>query len=432
MRTAAFVALAFRCRVNERQIPETGDRILCAKPVMTLHKKDLTMSHRLRQWIINACLLLVSSLVGFAIVEFGMHLAGLDYPLVWEPDPQLGWHDIPGARRHWTEEGNGLIEINMLGHRDRERQLDKSHGSYRIAAFGDSMTEAVQVNIRDTFTQLLEGNLRDSGHNVEVLNFGVSGYSPVQELLHYKREGPQYQPDLVILAVFLDNDVSGCHPQLTVSQAGTPFLTIREERVQFDYTAAELSFLDYHKFPIYWIRKYSRIFRAVSAWRWQHKGQKDYARTIASGTIPTRFKLYYATPPAEWEEAWKCFDATVLEFAEEVRRQRTRLVILSIPASFVVDELAWSDILKTFPSTEQIAWDLDGPEKRLLNLAELNGLTLIQPYLNLRKMSKGSPLFWNNVGHLTPSGHRVIAKSLQDYLIEKNLLDPLHGPPPVQ
>ena len=52
----------------------------------------------------------VSILIGLFLVEAMVRLTGLDVPRVWEPEPMLGWHHIPGARRHL--------------HRRRRRRLD--------------------------------------------------------------------------------------------------------------------------------------------------------------------------------------------------------------------------------------------------------------------------------------------------------------------
>src|SRR5947209_5284773 len=77
-----------------------------------------------RRNLLSKLVLLVSSvLVALLVLEVVLRLFGLSAPLVWAPDPEVGWHHIPGARTHWTEEGDGLVQINRLGYRDRERQL---------------------------------------------------------------------------------------------------------------------------------------------------------------------------------------------------------------------------------------------------------------------------------------------------------------------
>src|SRR5262249_32637396 len=202
-----------------------------------------------------------SVLVAILVVEGGLRALGRDVPLVWEPDPVLGWKHIPGARRHWTEEGDGWIEINDLGLRDRPRRLDKPPDTFRVSVFGDSMTEAVQVRPEQTFTAQLEAQVSQGGRPVEVLNHGVNGYSTLQELLLFRREGPRFRPNLVVLAVFLDNDVADCHPDLRSSEPGVPYAFLAGDSLRFNFSGAERSYADYHAEPAYTARKYSATYR---------------------------------------------------------------------------------------------------------------------------------------------------------------------------
>src|SRR6266850_92335 len=140
-----------------------------------------------RPWLARFVLLAFSLVIAVLAMEAFIRMTSVDRPLEWQPDPTLGWWHVPGARQHWTDEGDGRIEINSVGLRDRERQVARDPGVLRIAVFGDSMTEGVQVNLDQTFCQLLEERLsRRLGRPIEVLNFGVNGYSPLQEYLLYK------------------------------------------------------------------------------------------------------------------------------------------------------------------------------------------------------------------------------------------------------
>jgi lysophospholipase L1-like esterase len=355
-------------------------------------------------------------------MELLLPLIGLDYARVWEPDPELGWHLIPGARRIWTSEGRGLIEVNSLGYRDRERQVEKVPRTFRIAVFGDSMTEAVQVNLGQTFCYLLEEQLKRRGIRNEVLNFGVSGYSPIQELLLFKREGLRFRPDLVIVAVFLDNDISGVHPDLTVVyDSGPPFVTFTDEAVHFDYSRAQQSFTHYHREPFYSFRKYFSIYRLLSDWRWRHRDHRQ-ERGVSGDGIQTRYLLYQTPHQPEWEKAWVLFERAMLEFAEEAHRQQVKLAILSVPASQVVNRGAWQNILNTSPAMAHFKWDLEGPEQRLQNFAAAHNILLLQPYKVYQQATKSPALFFGDVGHMTPHGHMLMAQFLEDFLRQQELL----------
>ncbi|MFH1850290.1 MAG: SGNH/GDSL hydrolase family protein [archaeon] len=93
---------------------------------------------------------------------------------------------------------------NSHGFRDIERTYEK--GSRRIIVLGDSVVAGTGIfNLNDTIPGQLEAMLNAGGHNWEVLNFGVIGYSTYQELELLKQKGPDYDPDIVIL-FFSKND----------------------------------------------------------------------------------------------------------------------------------------------------------------------------------------------------------------------------------
>ncbi len=125
-------------------------------------------------------------------------------------DPVLGFAHPKGRIGYWIRERASphVVSINSHGLRDREFDYRKPPGVRRILMLGDSLTEGFQVELERTSSKQLETLLRNDGYNVEVLNFGVSGYGTVQELLYYQREGVKYDPDIVILNLFLGNDLS--------------------------------------------------------------------------------------------------------------------------------------------------------------------------------------------------------------------------------
>lgn len=372
--------------------------------------------------IAGALLLIAGSLlVGLLVIEGVMEIMGIRYDRLWEPDPQLGWRSIPQAERHWTDEGDGWVHVNTLGHRDRERNLGKQANTFRIAVFGDSMTEAVQVNLDKTFTYLLEDSLDINGQKTEVLNLGVTGYSPIQELLLFKEEGSRYRPDLVVLAVFLDNDIADCHPKLTLSPGRAPVMKVNGQDTLFDYKGAEHSYEDYHRQPFDWLRQHSRIYRLIATWRWRMKQIAEKGERGATGPVetkvPTRFLLYQKPLQPEWEEAWRVFERVITEFSAEADRLNAKFVVLSVPVSFVVKQDIWAGLLRSNPAMQTVTWDLEGPDRRLQAITEAHGIPLLTAYPFFRKVNSTEPLFYGDIGHFTPRGHEVMASFLREYFL---------------
>ncbi len=118
-------------------------------------------------------------------------------------DPRLGWRNIPG----WEATTNGKkLTINSRGLRDREYALAKPAGVRRVLVLGDSYTWGYGVANDEIYTEVLERSLAARGQVVQVINSGVSGWGTDQEYLFLEAEGMAYQPDVVVLALFLIND----------------------------------------------------------------------------------------------------------------------------------------------------------------------------------------------------------------------------------
>jgi hypothetical protein len=285
------------------------------------------------------------------------------------------------------------------------------------------MTEAVQVNLDQTYGYRLEESLSSAATKVEVLNFAVNGYSPLQELLQFRREGPRFNADLVILAVFLDNDIADCHPDLRISQTGIPFAAVADGSLRWDYSRAERSFAEYHSQPMYTVRNYSAIYRCLTN-RLRRMGDVNMAQ-MGGGTttsIPTRYQVYLKTPPPRWDDAWTTCEHALLAFADEAHRQEAQLVLLSVPAGQIVNPLAWQDSLSAHPQMSSATWDLDQPERRLADFAERYHLPLIRPTEQFRRAGSDPPLFFGHRGHLTPAGHEIMTQAVAAYLTEHRLV----------
>lgn len=118
-------------------------------------------------------------------------------------DPVLGWRMLPHVEKvgeFWSAREPG--RTNAHGWRDGERTRAKPDGVRRVAALGDSFTFGQGVDRMQRFTELLA---QQTGF--EVLNFGACGYATDQQLLVFETEAVQFAPDVVLLQVFLGNDL---------------------------------------------------------------------------------------------------------------------------------------------------------------------------------------------------------------------------------
>jgi peptidoglycan/LPS O-acetylase OafA/YrhL len=156
-------------------------------------------------------------LIGVAIIFVGGDLAVRRFApqevLGWgerpslTPDPTLGWRLKPSQTTRLRWEGyDYVVTSNSLGFPAPEYPEHKEPGVIRIMTVGDAFTSAEGVNTDQAWPRLLEADLthRLSGRRVEVLNFGITAFGPVQYALVFEKYAPIYQPDLLIIGFFVN------------------------------------------------------------------------------------------------------------------------------------------------------------------------------------------------------------------------------------
>jgi hypothetical protein len=126
------------------------------------------------------------------------------------PDDMFGQLNVPDSTYwHYKENDHSITgKFNNYGWRDKNWSLQKPQNTFRIALLGDSYIEALQVEGDKTFEHYTEMSLTDSlDLNVELLNFGQSGFTQTEQLLLLTREVIHFSPDMVILFFYPENDV---------------------------------------------------------------------------------------------------------------------------------------------------------------------------------------------------------------------------------
>ncbi|MEM6569690.1 MAG: SGNH/GDSL hydrolase family protein [Planctomycetota bacterium] len=130
-------------------------------------------------------------------------LAEYDEQTVVMYDERLGWVPRPsGVYR------DGMYTINSAGLRTlsgEEYDLEPADGRTRIGFFGDSYVEGADVAYDDSFAHLVEVELREAGHDVEVLNFACGGWGIDQAYLRWEELGADYGLDAVVVGFQAEN-----------------------------------------------------------------------------------------------------------------------------------------------------------------------------------------------------------------------------------
>jgi lysophospholipase L1-like esterase len=104
-------------------------------------------------------------------------------------------------------------DMNSMGCRDKEWQVEKPAGAYRIAVVGDSFTYGWGIaDPADRFTDILQSRFDARAPGTQVLNVAKAGWSTAQEIAPIADMVGRFDVDEVVLA-YVPNDIEDLLPK---------------------------------------------------------------------------------------------------------------------------------------------------------------------------------------------------------------------------
>lgn len=382
----------------------------------------------------------VSILVGSVIAEIALRIAGLDFAAPYIDDRHCGARLKPQARFWHLAEGRAFVTINRDGLRDREHEIVKPAGTFRIAVLGDSFAEALQVDREAAFWAVLERELAScpelEGRTVEVINFGVSDYGTTQELQMLRHYVKPYSPDLVLLALLPGNDVRNNSRDLESSR-GRPFYDLIDGQLVLDEDFADEPSVKKFREPG-WTRfkdtliRNSRVLAAAyrAKERWKSRGSEN-----VSGSEAGLDDHVFAPPKDDvWRRAWDVTDGVLGLTNDEARRQGARfgVVVLNNAAQVHPDERETRRAAAALGVE-----DLDYPDRRLAEAARRHGFPILSLTEPMREKARREQVFFHGfantalgTGHWNEMGHETAGKLIAEWLCRTRMLDGDDGEAP--
>jgi lysophospholipase L1-like esterase len=310
-------------------------------------------------------------------------------------DPEIGHRLQPGASaRFTTVEFSTDLRINAQGVRDDEDIGPKAPGERRIVVLGDSLVLSVQVPLVQTFCERLEARLNAAASGVRwrVINAGVQGYGPVQEWFFFDRVAAAFEPDVVLVVVFVGNDAIEAHDTRAWLDAGRPLSSAQPAIGRLRE-----------------ILRSSVVLQIVRL-RW------DLLRSKLATAAPERpLASYLAEPPPEVMSGVAVTRQAIEKIDGRARAVGARTGIVLMPARFQTDD---ADHRALSATVARAGGELvrDAATERLRDgLAPLELPTLDLLPVLARQPDRTGLFFQRNV-HLTPRGHDVVAGALLQFL----------------
>lgn len=406
----------------------------------------IQLKRLIRKSLGAAGLLLAGLAAGFLILEFGLRLALFgsihwkqsEYPniLIRAPHPEFGWLLEPDQRIIAEAiEYQVMVNTNDRGLRDLPRAYEKPEGVFRIVVLGDSYVEAAHVEDHDAFHRVLEDVL--APRQVETINLGVGGYATAAAWLYLLAEGFKYDPDLVLLAFYAENDVHGNSPDLSrtfwrednVRYFGQPYAawdpeTESLEIIPPDYERSMEEFdsrIGDHRSPLKRFEAFrsslaSHLYRQMLQHVRTRIRTPGYDLNIHFGCYLKDFtnagdggKLEAAEYQRLFDEAWFLTERMIAEIAAECARRGVDFAFFNAPAQIQFEAHYLEAVSRRYP---QLDLDIDLPERRLAEFAGREGI----PFFNLLPAFRaadaaGEQVNYRRDSHWNAAGHRLAAET---------------------
>ncbi|MFL6254993.1 MAG: SGNH/GDSL hydrolase family protein [Pyrinomonadaceae bacterium] len=414
---------------------------------------------------VRVAVVAVSVIFALLIFELFLRVVGYTYPVFYQPDEVRGYSLWPGAEGRYRREGAAHVSINSDGLRDREHAKSKPANTLRIAVVGDSYAEAFQVEREQAFWSVLERGLRDcpalAGREVEVINFGVSGYGTAQELLTLREKVWSYTPDVVLLAVTTNNDVLDNSRALKVTDE-IPYFVIDGDGLTLDDSFRRTNAFRLRNSALNrlgrWLREHLRFVQAIhegqgalksrlDAWREQRRLAKEKEQNNAdvtgevkttsaaqtnspapAGDVPadelgTANVIYREPADDVWRGAWLVTERLLAQMNAEVKARGARFYVVTLSNGIQV----YPDPSAREAFARRVgAADLFYPERRFREIGEREGFPVYNLAPDLQAYADTNKVFLHGFGaqrgngHWNEDGHRIagemLARQLCDWL----------------
>ncbi|NQU95571.1 MAG: hypothetical protein HQ549_05010 [Candidatus Omnitrophica bacterium] len=396
--------------------------ILISSGTICLYKRK---SANIARIVSNLSLLFGSIILTFFMLELFFRAFNLFPPLTAEPKPLyrynslLGWEFIPNisCRSVLRYKKSTIVNTNSAGMRDMEYSIKKPEGKKRIVVLGDSFTSNVNVDLKNVFTEVMEKLLP---RNWQVLNFGVDSFGPQQEFLMLENRAIKYEPDIVIMVIFIGNDFTDML-DTHLGYKKSPLARFdKDGEIIFENISVPLSkkvdqepkrkaLISFGNFHLSFIRD-----------RFLNKNKTDIVRL-------QEIKLFKKKPDARIAETYRLMSAIIektYHFSSE--NDASFLVIIAPTIYQVYDNIYWSSIKKAH-NCEGEKYDIFLPNDVIRNTCGDLGIHVLDltPVLKKHALS-GESMYYFPERHWNKRGNRLVAEAIVGYLLDSGLVNEIN------
>lgn len=359
-----------------------------------------------RPWLLRLTAIAVGIVAGFVLLELGLRLAfDFPQPQFFAIHETLGLYSRPNADGYNTMEGRGHVTINSAGLRDSEFSIERN-SKKRIVVLGDSFTQALQVDLQDTFHGLLEA---DYSHDIEIYSFGMAGYGTAQAYLAYETLAKNYDPDVVVLAFYPGNDIQDNSKELSQGYP-RPYFIFDDGKLVLDTSFRNSS--KFHRSPLiysayYFLTDNFLTFALLDKIRYTVGWNEN-----SKAALMDNDSLIYGPQTRAETDAWLITELLIQKLAESVTRDGGVFVL------FVLDSIPQQ--LDTKRDPFYVETRLGSLCRARSFLCVFMGPAAVRQFQNTRVPIHGFD--GNNRGHWNKAGHQLAHDVLRQALEENGII----------
>jgi len=351
--------------------------------------------------------------------------------LNWSNHDILGWIPTTGKGTSVTEEFEAHYDINSYGMNDKPLEESLLISKTKIMALGDSHTFAAGVSQDETWPNVLEEILfKNDIKRGSVYNCAVSGYNLGQYLLQMRRLAGVIKPGIVLIGFTTASDLYDLIPP----RKGGFIFGADRSRVYFDLdengNLIELHDLAGKKIHPNQSRNVSLITKVKNLFSSSAFFQR-FKRSNLAMWVMIRFrpkgKTLWASPDTalakklddEYLFRWKLAEAIIAKIAQEARQKDIKVVLISIPYLPQVYDTVWESTFGRYPE-QYDRWIAGERLKGICARAGIYYIDLTTKFVEVARKQK-EWLHYPIDSHPNPEGHRLIAQTVADFLLEHKL-----------
>jgi hypothetical protein len=367
---------------------------------------------RFRPLVVNLWLAAFSVGLSYLVLDLAagwILIRPLSPPLV--PDEVRHHRLVPDSYAEFQQRDFSYIQrVNTHGLRGREFSTTKAPGWYRIIMLGDSFTMGKGVEDDQTFSILLEENLRADaatcGKPIEILNGGVDSYAPILGLLYLTHELAALKPDLVVYNLDVSDLVQeAAYRRQAERGPGGEILAVPQH-------AEPDTFME--KFRI-WSERHLFFTRVVMLYANRLLGYRELTVRDVVNRADQETVAHTLVDDVDRSLQWRDIFDSLTRMKAFCDEHDIQFILSVYPWAHQISDTEWVPGRYAFmPKEAKLS---DTSIRTIHEMAAVHGIALADATSTFKAEAGHERLYFSYDMHWTPAGHRVMARALEEYLV---------------